>query len=186
MPIQIGSIRPSMSLIYNGMPHIVVNCEHAKLGRGAAFCRVKLRNMKNAQVIDVTLRYSDKVEAAFIEKKTLQYLYNDGEQYHFLDMETYEELILREELLADVKDMLQDNLELSGLSYENELVSLELPLSLEFKITETEPGVRGDTVKAGTKPAKISTGMVIMVPLFVNTGDVVKIDTKTREYLGKV
>lgn len=183
MPI--GNIRPSNTIIYNNELYVVQTCEHAKVARGSAFCRVKLRNLKTGQPMNCTLRDSDNIELAFIEKRKLQYSYHDGNFYHFLDMETYHDLHLNKEQIEDELIWLKDNLELNGLFYNNELVSLDLPLSLMLKVTETDPGYRGDTVKMGTKPATLETGAVVQVPLFINTGDTIKVDTKTKEYLGR-
>jgi len=183
--ISIGELKPAMTVIYNKELHNILNCEHAKLGRGSAFCRVKIKNLKTGQSRDCTLRDSDNVRIAFIEKRTLQYLYTSGVHYHFLDLETYEELVLDEPQVSDKIDWLKVNLELTGLYYENELVGLEIPLSLELKVVETMPGYRGNSVKAGTKTAKLETGLVINVPLFINNGDILKVDTRTREYLGR-
>ncbi len=185
MGISIAEIKPSMTLIYNSEVYIVLDCEHAKLGRGAAFCRVKLKNLKSAQVLDCTLRDSDNLKPAYIEKRKLQYLYCSGIHYHFLDLETYEDLVLDKPQIRDKIDWLKDNLELTGLFYENKLVGLDLPLSLELEVIETDPGFRGNTVKAGTKSAKLETGLIINVPLFLNIGDKVKVDTRTKEYLGR-
>ena len=185
MGISIGELKPSMTITYNGNLYIVLNCEHAKLGRGAAFCRVRLKNIKNSQILDCTLRDSDNIQPIFIEKRKLQYLYNSGTHYHFLDFETYEDLILEESRIKDKIGWLTDNLELTGFFYENKLIELEMPISLKLKIVETDPGFRGNTVKAGTKSAKLETGLIINVPLFLNVGDTIKVDTRTKDYLGR-
>ena len=142
--------------------------------------------MYKRQVIDCTLRDSDNLEEAFIEKRGLQYLYSDGDIFHFLDLETYEDLVLDKLRIEEKIEWLKDNLELIGLFYNNELINLELPPTLDLKVIETEPGFRGDTVKSGTKPAKLETGLIIQVPLFINKGDIIKVDTHTKEYLGRV
>lgn len=185
MGIPINSIKPSMTLVYDDNLFEVLTCEHSKVARGSAFCRVKLRNLKNAQTLECTLRDSDNVEQAYIEKRDLQYLYNKDGHYHFLDLETYEDLILDENKIKDKISCFKDNQEISGIFYENELIDLELPISIVLKVSETEPGYRGDTVKGGSKQAKLETGLVISVPLFINIDDMVKIDTRTKEYLGR-
>lgn len=184
MPI--GNIRPSMAIIYNNTLYSVLTCEHAKLGRCAAFCRVKLRDLKTDQVRECTLRDSDNIEEAFVEKRKLQYLYPDAGFYHFLDSETYEDISLNGPTVGDNKDWLKDNIEIIGLFYEHKLIDLELPISVDLKVVETVPGFRGDTVKSGTKDAKLETGVVILVPLFINSGEVVKVDIRTRKYIGRV
>ena len=185
MGISIGELKPAVTIIYNDELYNILDCEHAKLGRGSAFCRVKIKNLKTGQIRDCTLRDSDNVQIAFIEKRKLQYLYASDIHYHFLDLKTYEDLVLDESQISDKIDWFKDNLELTGLYYENELIGLEMPLSLELKVVETMPGYRGNTVKAGTKAAKLETGLVINVPLFINNGDILKVDTQTREYLGR-
>lgn len=185
MGIPIGNLRASMTIIYNNELFMIVGYEHAKLGRGAAFGRAKLKNLKTAQVLECTLRDSDNIEEAFVEKRKIQYLYRSGNILYFLDLETYEQLILNDSHIGDDVVWLKDHLELIGIFYNNELVYLELPLSIELKVTDTTPGFRGDTVKGGTKPAKLETSLEIGVPLFVNNGDIVKVDTRTRKYLGR-
>ncbi len=184
--MSIGELKPSNTIIYNEEIYTILHCEHAKIARGSAFCRVKLRNLKTSQVVDSTLRDSDNIELAFIEKRKLQYLYKEGDNYHFLDLETYEDLILHKSRVADKIVWFKDQLELIGLFYNNELLDLDIPLSIELKVVETDPGFRGDTVKAGTKPARLETGLTINVPLFIDNDDIIKVDTRTKEYLGRV
>lgn len=186
MGLSLNNLKPGMTIVYNGELFSVLECEHAKLGRGGAFCRVKLRNVHSNQIINTTLRDSDDVQEAFIEKRKLSFLYAEGDLYHFMDLETYEDLVLDKIAIEDKIIWLKDNLELDGIFYKNKLIDLELPITVDLKVIETEPGYRGDTVKAGTKPAKLETGLVINVPLFINTGDVIKIDTRTKEYIERV
>lgn len=181
----IGEIRPSMAIIYNQELYMVLSCEHAKIARGAAFCRVKLKNMKTDQAIECTLRDSDNVEKAYIEKRTLQYVYHENELYHFLAMDTYEDLILHQSHIEDKIPWLKDNLEITGLFYSHELLDFELPITMELKVIETGPGYKGDTVKSGTKSAKLETGVHINVPLFINTGDIIKVDTRNATYVSR-
>lgn len=186
MGISIGNLRPSIAIVYNDQLYIVVECEHAKLGRGSAFCRARIKNLKNAQVLDVTLRDSDKIEEAFIEQRTLQYLYREGNIFHFLDLDTYEDLVLDKERIGENAKWLKDNLNVAGLFYSHELINLELPPTLNLKVIETEPGFKGNTVKLVTKPAKLETGVVIQVPTFINAGETIKVNTITKEYMGRV
>lgn len=181
----IGELRPGMAIIYNDQLYLLINCEHTKIARGPAFCRARLRNLKTDQVLERTLRDSDNVEPAFIEKRKLQYQYHQDDQYHFMDLETYEDLLLHKSRIADKSFWLVDNLELVGLFYDNKLIDLEFPPSLIFKVTETDPGFRGDTVKQGTKPATLETGLVINVPNFINSGENIRVNTKTKDYLGR-
>ncbi len=185
MGISIGELKPSMAIIYNKELYVVIDCEHAKIARGSAFCRAKLKNLKTSQILECTLRDSDNVDRANIEKRKLQFLYSQAELYHFLDMETYEDLALDNAHVGDTAAWLKDNLELIGLFYEHDLIDLELPSSMELKIIETMPGFKGDTVKAGNKPAKLENGITINVPLFINNGDIIKVDTRNKVYLGR-
>lgn len=182
----IGNLRSSMAIIYDGQLYMVLDCEHAKLGRGAAFCRVRIKNLKNAQIIEATLRDSDNIEEAFIDKRKLQYLYNDAHLFHFMDLETYEGLTLDESNLGENNIWLKDNLEVIGFFYDNKLIDLELPSSIELKVVDTMPGFKGDTVKAGTKQAVLETGVSIAVPLFINNGDKIKVDTRSKKYIGRI
>ncbi len=185
MAFTIGSIKPGVTIVLDNELYIVVSCELAKLARGSSFCRAKLKNMRNQSVLEKTLRDSDNIQDAFIEKRKIQFSYKDGHFFHFLDVETFEDLILNDEKLGDIKLFLKENLEVSGIFYNNELISLELPLAIELEVIETDPGFKGDTVKAGLKPAKLETGATIQVPLFINIGDKVKVDTQKKEYLGR-
>jgi len=183
--ISIGELKPSMNIIYGGELYTILDYQHVKVGRGSASCRVKIKNFKTGQNRECTLRDSDNVEIAFVEKRTLRYLYTSDTHYHFMDLETYEDLVLDKIQISDKIDWLKDNLELTGLYHENKLVGLEIPISLELKVIDTMPGYRGNTVKSGTKAAKLETGLVINVPLFINNEDILKVDTRTREYLGR-
>ncbi|OPX29404.1 MAG: elongation factor P [Candidatus Omnitrophica bacterium 4484_171] len=184
--MSIGELRPSISILFNKEIYTILECEHAKLGRGSAFCRVRLKNIKTSQVLDFTVRDSDKIEEAFIERRRLQYLYHEDNIYHFIDLETYNDLVLDSSNIEDKIIWLKDNLELTGLFYNNELINLELPKSMSLKVIETDPGFKGDTVKTGTKPAKLETGITIAVPLFINVGDTIKVDTDKKEYTGRI
>jgi len=164
---------------------LVLEAEHAKLGRGSAFLRTKLKNLYSGKIIDKTLRDSDSVEPAFIEKKRVQFLYKDESIYHFMDLDTYENFPLNREKIEEVSPWLKENLELEGIFFENKFINLQLPISLELKVNQTEPGFRGNTVKQGTKAARLETGVTVQVPLFVNNGDVIRVNPQTGEYLGR-
>lgn len=183
--MDIAEIRPGITLILNKQLFLVVNCEHAKLGRGSAFLRAKLKNLSSGKTIDKTLRDSDKIDKAFIEKKRIQFLYEQNQHYYFMDLETFEDFPLNKGAIEDILPFLKENLELDGMFYEHKLITLQLPSSLELKVVKTEPGFRGDTIKQGTKPAKLETGATIQVPLFINIGDIIKVNPYTVEYLGR-
>jgi elongation factor P len=185
MGMSVGSIKPGNAIIYNSELFTIISCEHSKLARGGSFCRVKLRNLKTGQVLDCTLRDSDNFDSAFIDKRSLQFLYNQNEIYHFMDLETYEDVALDKDKIGDRAIWLKDNLEVTGLFYENNLVDFELPDTMKLKIVETTPGTKGNTVKMATKPATLETGLVIQVPLFINADELVKVDTRTKNYLGR-
>ncbi len=185
MAISIGSLKVSNVIQYNNDLYTILTCEHAKLGRGPAFCRAKLKSIKNAQIINCTLRDSDNIKQMFTEKRKMQYLYADSAGYHFLDLETYEELVLSKERINGNQIWLRDNLELSGVFCNNNLIDMEFPAYITLKVDEVTPGIRGNTVKAGTKPAKLETGLIINVPLFIENNDTIKVDTSTKEYAGK-
>ena len=183
--MSISDVRNGVTVILNKELFLVVECEHAKLGRGSAFLRTKLKNLDSGKVIEKTLRDSDNIELAFIEKRKLQFLYKDEPLFHFMDLETYEDLTLAEEKIEDVVIWLKENQIIDGLFFRHRLINLQLPNSLELKVVQTEPGFRGNTVKQGTKPAKLETGATVQVPLFINIGDVIKVDPERIKYLGR-
>jgi elongation factor P len=180
--MNIGSIRPGMALLVDKELFQVVSCEHSKLARGSAFCRVKLRSHGSGKVFERTLRDSDDVEQAQVDRRKIQYLYTDGRMYNFMDLTNYDDLVLDEGHVGDSCYWLKENTEMTGLFFDNKLITLELPSALNLTITETEPGIRGDTVKSGTKPARLETGAVVQVPLFINQGETVIVNPHTGEY----
>lgn len=170
----------------DGQVYAVIDTQHVKPGKGAAFVRAKIRNLKNNAVLEKTFRGDEKIEPAFVEERKLQYLYASGELYHFMDQDNYEEIVISEDSLRDNKKFLKDNLEVCGYFYGNQTLNVSLPNFIEFKITYTEPGIKGDTAKGGTKPAEIEGGATVQVPLFINTGDTIKIDTRTGGYVERI
>lgn len=185
MPKGIKDLKPGMTISLNNELYLVLSCEHSKIARGSAFLRTKLKNLNTSAVLEKTLRDSDNIEEAFIEKRKIQFLYKEAQFFHFMDLETYEDLIISEEKIKEEANWLKENLELTGIFFQSKLISLELPSSLELKVTETEPGFRGDTVKSGTKPAKLETGVTIQVPLFIRPGDIIKVNPQTGEYISR-
>lgn len=186
MALSINEIKAGLTIFVDNAVWIVLECQHVKPGKGAAFVRVKMRNLKNSAVQDKTFRSEEKIEEAFVEEKKLQYLYNSGGVYHFMDQETYEDITITEEDIGEKKKFLKDNLEVSAYYYKNEILNVSLPNFIELQITHTEPGIKGDTAKSGSKPATTETGAVIQVPLFIDVGDKVKIDTRTGAYVERV
>lgn len=161
---------------------MVRSFQHVKPGKGGAFVKAKLRNIKKNILIEKTFRAGEKVEDIFIEKRKMQYLYNDGDSSVFMDIESYEQESIPDEFIEEEMKFLKEGDEVNVDFYEGEIISVELPTFVELKVTHTEPGLRGDTATAAFKPAVIETGAKIQVPLFINEGDVLKIDTRTGEY----
>ena len=186
MALSINEITSGMVLRVEGELYEVVDYNHVKPGKGAAFVRVKLRNMKTGLSIERTFRGSEKLDEALLEEKTVQYLYRSGDTFHFMDQDTYEELAISAEQIGDVVKYLQDSLNVTAVFCDNKLQKVLLPNFLVAKVIETEPGFKGDTSRAGNKPAKIDTGAIVQVPLFINQGDWVKIDTRSASYVERV
>ena len=186
MALSINEIKNGVTILVDKDVYVVIDSQHVKPGKGAAFVRAKLRNLRNNAVQEMTFRGDEKIDQAFIEERKLQYQYNSGRMYHFMDQETFEEIAVSEDILGDNKNLLKDNLEVAGNFYKGETLSIALPNFIEFTITHTEPGIKGDTAKSGTKPAEVETGATVQVPLFINVGDRVKIDTRTRGYVERV
>lgn len=181
--ISINQIKIGLTIDLDATPFQVVNVEHVKPGKGGAFARTKLRNLKSETIVDRTFKSDDKIEEAFIEEKTLQYSYHSGDFYHFIDAETYEDIAIEKPKLHDTQKFLKDNLEVAALYYKGDLICVRLPNFVVYTITHTEPGIKGDTAKSGTKPATLETGAIIQVPLFIDVGTRVKVDTRTGAYL---
>lgn len=186
MALSINEIKNGVTILVDRDVYVVIDSQHVKPGKGAAFVRAKLRNLRNNGVQEMTFRGDEKIDQAFIEERKLQYQYASGKMYHFMDQETFEEIAVSEDTLGDNKKLLKDNLEVAGNFYKDETLSITLPNFIEFTITHTEPGIKGDTAKSGTKPAEVETGATVQVPLFINVGDRVKIDTRTRQYVERV
>jgi len=184
--LSINEVKSGVTVLVDDIVYLVVDTEHVKPGKGSAFVRAKLRHMKLGTIIERTFRGDEKVDQAFVEERKLQYQYHSGGMYHFMDQETYEEIAIPEDILGDKTKFLKDNLEVTGNFYKNDTLNINLPFFIECKIIHTEPGVRGDTAKSGTKTAEIETGANIQVPLFVDEGDTVKIDTRTGGYIERV
>ncbi len=161
----------------------VVEFQHVKPGKGAAFVRTKLKNVITGATVERTFNPSDKMPKAHIERKDMQYLYNDGDLYHFMDVETFEQAPLSKETIGDSLKFVKENVVVKILSFKGNVFGIEAPTFVELEVIETEPGFKGDTATGATKPATVETGTVIKVPLFINQGDVIRIDTRTSEYM---
>jgi len=184
--ITAGDLRKGVTFEYEGKIYIVVEFLHVKPGKGAAFVRTKLKNIVTGQVIEKTFNPVEKFEKAHIERKEMTYLYSDGDLYYFMNNETYEQVPLNKEQVEDALLYITENMMATVQFYKGEAFSVEPPNFVELNIIECEPGIQGDTSKAGNKPAKLETGVTIQVPLFVNNGDRIKIDTRTGTYMSRV
>ena len=161
----------------------VVEFQHVKPGKGAAFVRTKIRNVITGAVVEKTFSPTDKYPTAFVERKDMEYLYNDGSLYYFMDLETFENIPINADILPDSFKFVKENEQVKILSYKGNVFGVEPPFFVELVITHTEPGFKGDTAQGGTKPAELETGAVVKVPLFINEGEKIRIDTRTGEYM---
>ena len=177
--------RKGLKIEIDGIPFEIIEFQHFKPGKGGAMVRTKLRNILNGRVVDNTFRSGEKVERPNLESRDMQFLYHEGKDLVFMDMVTYEQLHLAEEFTGGKSAFLKDAQECRVLLYNGEPIDIEIPVSLVLEVTKTEPGAKGDTVSNVTKPAVLETGVTVQVPLFINEGDKIKVDTRTREYLGR-
>ncbi len=181
-----GDVRNGTTFELDNSVYKVVEFQHVKPGKGAAFVRTKLKNVITGAVLEKTFNPSEKLQGAEIEKRDMQYLYNDGDLYYFMDNETYEQLPINKDDLGDMLRFLKENMNVKVLSFKGKVFAIEPPLFVELEITYTEPGFSGNTSTNATKPATLETGATINVPLFVNTGDIIRIDTRTGEYMERI
>lgn len=181
--IETGDLRKGSTIEIDGTLYQVIEVEHLKLGRGSAQVRMKLRDLRAGHIVDKSVQAGSRFTRARVERQPAQYLYNEGDLHYFMNTETYDQFPLNKSHLGDALDYLKENSTCNLLMYGNEPVGVELPAAVELAVVDTEPWVRGDTAQGGTKPAKLETGITVQVPLFVNVGDVLKIDTRTGEYL---
>ena len=185
MQVSTADFKKGLKIQFDGQPYSIVDFQHVKPGKGGAFVRTKLKHMKQGRVIDNTFRAGEKVELVDFDEKHMQFLYKD-DRYHFMDLETYEQISLSEDEVGDARDYLKENTEVEMLLIDGSPATVELPNFLDLQIVKTDPGIRGDTASGGSKPATLETGAVVQVPLFLNEGDVIKVDTRSGEYLGRV
>ena len=183
--ISAGDFKNGLTLEIEGQVMQILEFQHVKPGKGAAFVRTKMRNVINGGVVEKTFRPTEKFPAARIDRKNEQYLYNDGDLYYFMDPETFDQVMINKDIIGDSMKFVKENDEVKVVSYNGSVFAIEPPLFVELEVTETEPGFAGNTAQGATKPATVETGATIQVPLFVNIGDKVKIDTRTEEYLSR-
>lgn len=184
--ISAGDIRKGTTFEMDGNVYTVIEFLHVKPGKGAAFVRTKLRNVIQGGVTDTTFNPTDKLQEAVIERKDMQYLYNDGELYYFMDNDTFEQIPLNLEKVEEAIKFLKENMFASIKFYKGSAFAVEAPNFVELEVTQTEPGVKGNTATNALKPATVETGAQVMVPFFINEGDVIRIDTRTGDYMARV
>ena len=184
--ISAGDFRNGITLEIEGNIFQIIEFQHVKPGKGAAFVRTKLKNIISGGVVEKTFRPTEKFPQARIDRKDMQYLYSDGDMFNFMDVETYEQIALNKDEIGDALKFVKENDMVKMCSHNGSVFAIEPPLFVELEITETEPGFKGDTATGASKPATVETGAVVSVPLFVEIGDKIKIDTRTGEYLSRV
>ncbi len=183
--ISAGDFRNGVTFEYDGNVYQVIEFQHVKPGKGAAFVRTKIRNVISGGVVEKTFNPTDKMPKAHIERKDMEYLYNDGDLYYFMDPETYEQIPIGTDKLGDALKFVKENMQVKVLSYKGNIFGIEPPNFVELKITDTEPGFAGNTAQGATKPATLETGAVVQVPLFIDNGEVIRVDTRTGEYMSR-
>lgn len=184
--ISAGDFRNGITIEYDNNVYQIIEFQHVKPGKGAAFVRTKLKNIKSGGVVEKTFRPTEKCPQARIDRKDMQYLYKDGDIYNFMDVESYEQFGMNEDAVGDSMKFVKENEMVKMCSHNGSVFAIEPPLFVELEITDTEPGLKGDTATGATKPATVETGATVYVPLFVNQNDVIKIDTRSGEYLSRV
>lgn len=184
--VSAGEFRNGVTIEYEGNVYQIIEFQHVKPGKGAAFVRTKLKNIKTGGVVEKTFRPTEKVENAHIERTDMQYLYSDGDLYHFMDVNTYDQIALNHDQIGDSLKFVKENEMVKMMAHNGEVFAVEPPTNVELEVTECEPGIKGDTATGATKPCTVETGANVLVPLFVNQGDIIKIDTRTGEYLSRV
>jgi elongation factor P len=181
-----SDFKNGISLILDGDIYTIIDFQHVKPGKGGAFVRSTLRNIKTGRSLDKTWRAGERMEQAFLERRPLQYLYNDGNEYYVMDKETFEQIPILKEQIGDGVKYLKENMDVTVMTHKDQIIGVEVPTFVELQITETAGSEKGDTASGGSKPATLETGAVINVPFFVKSGDVVRVDTRTDTYLERV
>lgn len=186
MTISINQITSGSALNIDGNIYFVTDYNHVKPGKGSAFVKVRLRNVKTQQVLERTFRSSERLEDVPLEERRFQMMYQAGDDFHFMDLTSYEEVVVAKDVMGEAVRFLQEHLEVTGTCFHHEVLTINLPTFIVTRVTHSDPGLKGDSSRAGTKPAVIDTGTTIQVPLFINTGDWVKVDTRTGTYVERV
>lgn len=184
--VSAGDFRNGITIEIDNQVYQIIEFQHVKPGKGAAFVRTKLKNIKNGGVVEKTFRPTEKYPQARIERSDMQYLYSDGDLFHFMNVETYDQIAMTEDAIGDSLKFVKENEMVKMLSHNGQVFAIEPPLFVELVITDTEPGFKGDTAQGASKPAVVETGATVYVPLFVEQGDKISIDTRSGEYLKRV
>ena len=184
--ISTGELRKGVAIELDGELWQILDYHHIKMGRGSAQVRITLRNIKRGQTIERSFQAGTKWPRASMEKRPVQFLYRDGDDFHFMDTDTYDQFILRTDQLGETSQYLKDGMTLDRTTYQGETIGVELPVTVDLRVADTEPGFAGDTAQGARKAATLETGLVVQVPLFVSEGDVVRVDTRTGEYQTRV
>jgi len=184
--LNISDLNPGTSIVFNNQPHIVMWREHAMMGRGGGFVRTKLKNLINGATVENTFKGNDKIQEADLDRSQSQFLFTEGQNLVFMDNTTYDQFSLPKEQIGDSAQFLTEGMTVDVLSYQEKPITISLPIKVELKVTYTEPGFKGNTASATTKPATLETGAQIGVPLFINQGDIIRVDTRNGTYLERV
>jgi len=186
VPVTTAQFKNGMCIVHDGKRWVIVEFQHVKPGKGGAFVRTKLKELQSGRVVDYTFRSGEKFDDVRIGTKKMQYLYNDGGTYHFMDTDSYEQVELDKDFVGEQTKWLKENDEVEIMTADGEYMGVEPPMFVELEVTETDPGFKGDTVQGGTKAATLETGAIIQVPMFINTGDKLRVDTRDGRYITRV
>jgi elongation factor P len=178
--------RRGLKIEMEGKPYVIVDFQHISPGKGAAFTRLKVRNLATGQVLEMNLKSGEKVGKPNLDDRTMQYMYKDGDGFHFMDTNNYEQITLAPEDVGETSNYLLENSNIQVLFYQGRPISVETDTFVELRVAETQPGIRGDTAQGGSKPARMETGLTVVVPLHINEGDILRIDTRSGEYVDRV
>jgi elongation factor P len=184
--ISVTDFKTGLTIEIDGDLYTVVDFQHVKPGKGAAFVRSKLKNIRTGYTVERTFNSNEKVENARIEYREMQFLYKSSEEYSFMDMETYDQMMIPEAKMGDAPKYLKENMIVEIQSYQNEILGVQLPNTVELEVTATDPSFKGDTATGGSKPATLETGVVVNVPFFISVGDILQVDTRTNQYLKRI
>jgi len=184
--ISTNDFRTGITIVVDGQLWTVVDFQHVKPGKGSAFVRSRLKNVLRGNTLEKTFRAGEMLPRAIIETREMQFLYSSGDEYHFMDKSNYEQIVLGHDSLGDSVDLLKESMTIDVKFYDGRVIGAELPNHIDLQVTQTDPGYRGDTATNVTKPAKVETGATIQVPLFINQGDTIRIDTRDRKYISRV